>query len=102
MVDNGCGVKSDDLAMMTKKYATSKIRDFGDLDALASFGFRGEALSSLCALSDLSVATRTADDDAGTRVEYDAEGNVRSRGVVARGGHHGDGTKRLRQTARPT
>ena len=84
VVDNGCGVKSDDLAMMTKKYATSKIRDFGDLDGLASFGFRGEALSSLCALSDLSVATRTADDDAGTRVEYDAEGNVRSRGVVAR------------------
>ncbi|ACO69396.1 DNA mismatch repair protein-MLH2/PMS1/Pms2 family, partial [Micromonas commoda] len=84
VVDNGCGVKSDDLAMMTKKYATSKIRRFEDLDALASFGFRGEALSSLCALSDLSVTTRTADSDAGTRVEYDAEGNVRTRGVVAR------------------
>ena len=84
VVDNGCGVKSDDLAMMTKKYATSKIRHFEDLDALASFGFRGEALSSLCALSDLSVTTRTADSDAGTRVEYDAEGNVRTRGVVAR------------------
>ena len=84
VVDNGCGVKSDDLAMMTKKYATSKIRHFEDLDALASFGFRGEALSSLCALGDLCVTTRTADDDTATRVEYDAEGDVRHRGVVAR------------------
>ena len=47
---------------------------FDDLLALSSFGFRGEALSSLCALSDLSVVTRTDAEDAGTRIEYTHRG----------------------------
>ena len=45
---------------LTLKYHTSKISDFSDLQFLSSFGFRGEALSSLCALADVSVTTRTA------------------------------------------
>ena len=84
VVDNGCGVRDGDLEMLTKKYATSKICDFTDLATLNSFGFRGEALSSLCALSELSVTTRTEGSDAGTKVTYDAEGGVQSRSVVAR------------------
>lgn len=55
-----------------------------DLLALSSFGFRGEALSSLCALSDLSVLTRTRHEDAGTRIEYDHRGEIARRETVAR------------------
>ena len=58
----------------------AQISAFGDLASLSSFGFRGEALSSLCAVADLSVVTRTADQEAagqpGARVEYDREGRV--------------------------
>ena len=74
VVDNGTGVSPDNYTKLTQKYATSKINVFDDLLALSSFGFRGEALSSLCALSDLSVTTRTEQEDAGTRIEYDHRG----------------------------
>ena len=50
-MDNGGGVSPANYAALTQKYATSKIACFEDLLALSSFGFRGEALSSLCALS---------------------------------------------------
>ena len=55
-----------------------------DLLALSSFGFRGEALSSLCAMSDVSVVTRTASEDAGTRIEYDHKGGIVSQESMAR------------------
>ncbi len=51
VVDNGCGVHEDNFQALTLKHHTSKIRDFSDLEmGVATFGFRGEALSSLCAL----------------------------------------------------
>ena len=49
--DNGGGVAEDNFEALTLKHHTSKIRDFSDLEVgVATFGFRGEALSSLCAL----------------------------------------------------
>ena len=49
--DNGSGVSDDNLEALTLKHHTSKIRDFSDVEVgVATFGFRGEALSSLCAL----------------------------------------------------
>ena len=78
VADNGSGVAENHQAL-TVKYATSEISTFDDLAALGSFGFRGEALSSLCALSQsLTVVTRTEREDAGTRLEYDAAGAIRS------------------------
>ncbi len=50
VVDNGCGVEEANFQGLTLKHHTSKIRDFSDLEVVATFGFRGEALSSLCAL----------------------------------------------------
>eukprot|EP00250_Pteridium_aquilinum_P031931 c44604_g1_i1 orf=183-524(+) len=50
VADNGCGVSPDNYQALTLKYHTSKISEFADLQSLSSFGFRGEALSSLCAL----------------------------------------------------
>lgn len=54
------------------------------LQALHTFGFRGEALSSLAALGELSVITRTADQAAATRLEFDRSGHLSSSSPVAR------------------
>lgn len=48
--DNGSGVEPGNYQNLTLKHYTSKIRDFSDIVAIDTFGFRGEALSSLCAL----------------------------------------------------
>jgi DNA mismatch repair ATPase MutL len=69
---------------LTLKYHTSKISDFSDLQTLSSFGFRGEALSSLCALADVSVTTRTKEEAVGARLMYDHSGAVLSQNRVAR------------------
>lgn len=51
VVDNGSGVEEANFQGLTLKYHTSKIQDFSDLEmGVTTFGFRGEALSSLCAL----------------------------------------------------
>lgn len=63
MADNGSGVSRDNYDALATKYATSKISGFEDLEGVQTFGFRGEALSSLCALADVSVVTRTAQDE---------------------------------------
>ena len=85
VVDNGSGVNSEHYAALTQKYATSKIRAFDDLERLRSFGFRGEALSSLCAMCDsVVITTRTEDQDAGARLTYDRRGEIVSRETAAR------------------
>ncbi|KAF7243031.1 Mismatch repair endonuclease PMS2, partial [Varanus komodoensis] len=50
VADNGCGVEEENFTGLTLKHYTSKIQDFSDLTHVETFGFRGEALSSLCAL----------------------------------------------------
>lgn len=50
VVDNGYGVEPGDFEAIALKHHTSKIREFSDLPSVSTFGFRGEALSSLCAL----------------------------------------------------
>ena len=66
------------------KHHTSKISDFQDLQSLTTFGFRGEALSSLCALGSLSVETRTKNDAVGTQLTFDQSGIIISERNVAR------------------
>ncbi|KAJ0015790.1 hypothetical protein NQD34_014080, partial [Periophthalmus magnuspinnatus] len=58
------------------KHHTSKIRDFSDLIHVETFGFRGEALSSLCALSDLMVVTCHESSQVGTKLVFDHKGNL--------------------------
>ncbi|KAL0822689.1 hypothetical protein ABMA28_004709 [Loxostege sticticalis] len=74
--DNGSGVTEDNFAALTLKYHTSKLRDYSDLLGVSSFGFRGEALSSLCALSDLIITTRHSSAQYATKLEYDHKGNI--------------------------
>ena len=62
VVDDGCGMARGDLALAIERHATSKLPDH-DLTAIASLGFRGEALPSIGAVSRLAITTRTAADD---------------------------------------
>uniref|UniRef100_A0A0E0K1U0 DNA mismatch repair protein S5 domain-containing protein n=1 Tax=Oryza punctata TaxID=4537 RepID=A0A0E0K1U0_ORYPU len=74
----------DSFTALALKHHTSKISDFGDLASVATFGFRGEALSSLCALGKLTVETRTKDEPVGTRLEFAHSGVVTSERKMAR------------------
>ncbi|XP_069547459.1 mismatch repair endonuclease PMS2 [Brachyistius frenatus] len=74
--DNGKGVEEDNFEGLTLKHHTSKLRDFSDLIHVETFGFRGEALSSLCALSDLSVLTCHESSQVGTKLVFDHKGHL--------------------------
>lgn len=60
VVDNGHGMNRDDLLLSTERHATSKLGALDDLDCLATFGFRGEALASMASVGELEIRTRTA------------------------------------------
>ena len=58
--DNGCGMSETDARMSLERHATSKLRSADDLFNLHTMGFRGEALASICAVSQLEIKTRRA------------------------------------------
>lgn len=66
------------------KHHTSKLAEFHDLQFVTTFGFRGEALSSLCALGNLNVETKTNSDMVGTHLTYDHSGVLVDEKKIAR------------------
>ncbi len=66
--DNGHGMSRDDALMALERHATSKIAEADDLNRLASFGFRGEALPSIASVSRFELQTREAGADLGTEI----------------------------------
>ena len=62
--DNGCGISKDELPLTLSKHTTSKIQTIDDLWSLKSFGFRGEALSSVASVSNLTITTSTDSSEA--------------------------------------
>ena len=67
--DNGYGIDKEDLDICLDKYTTSKLEKIDDIYTISSFGFRGEALSSIDAISNLSIITSTIDDGKGYLLE---------------------------------
>ncbi|XP_023016312.2 mismatch repair endonuclease PMS2 isoform X1 [Leptinotarsa decemlineata] len=82
--DNGSGVMSENFKALTLKHYTSKISKFSDLQNLGTLGFRGEALSSLCALSDLMISTRHELAIHATKITYNRNGEILSQITTAR------------------
>ncbi len=68
VTDDGCGMAPDDAGNCFLRHATSKLRDERGLEAIATMGFRGEALAAIAAVSRIELLTRRAGDEAGTYV----------------------------------
>ncbi len=68
VTDNGCGMSKEDAKLSFMKHATSKISIVEDIEAVRTMGFRGEALSSICAVAKVEIITRTRDELSGTKV----------------------------------
>lgn len=68
VTDNGCGIEREQLPTAFLRHATSKIEDADDLNHIASLGFRGEALSSIAAVSRVEIITKRKENLTGTRM----------------------------------
>jgi len=78
VVDNGCGMDADDAEHCFTKHATSKIRNFNELETISSFGFRGEALTSIAAIAHITLITKQAESNEGTKVTI-AENSIKEK-----------------------
>ena len=82
--DNGDGIAPENYESLALKHYTSKLSDYDDLSNVKTFGFRGEALSSLCALSTFYVTTAQVNQaPKGTRLDFETSGELKSTSTVA-------------------
>ncbi|XP_064442885.1 PMS1 protein homolog 1 isoform X2 [Mirounga angustirostris] len=86
--DNGEGIKAIDAPVMAIKYYTSKISSHEDLENLTTYGFRGEALGSICCVAEVLITTRTASDHFSTQYVLDGSGHI----ISQKPSHLGQGT----------
>ncbi|KAL9092108.1 MAG: hypothetical protein Q9165_004541 [Trypethelium subeluteriae] len=82
--DNGEGINPENYETVALKHYTSKLLSYEDLSSLQTFGFRGEALSSLCALSNFHIRTAQEKDvPKGTRLDFETSGKLKATSIVA-------------------
>lgn len=81
--DNGDGIEESDRLCVAKRHYTSKISEFQDLEAIQSYGFRGEALNSICVVSDkVVITTKTKMDTIGKQYDADKEGTISKQNTI--------------------
>jgi DNA mismatch repair protein PMS2 len=83
-MDDGSGIKEVDFDIIAKRGTTSKIREFDDIYSIKSLGFRGEALSSLCNIANVTISTKQASLDTGWEIKFDHMGNVFEKRKISR------------------
>ena len=71
VIDNGKGMSETDARMCFERHATSKIKNIDDLFHIRTMGFRGEALASIAAVSQVELKTKKKEEQAGTRIEIE-------------------------------
>ncbi len=82
ITDNGKGIAQDDLEIAFERHATSKIRSAQDLNTVTSMGFRGEALASIAAISNVELISKTQEQETGYKIVVEA-GNVLEKEIAA-------------------
>ena len=83
VIDNGCGMSPVDAVLCFERHATSKIATAEDLEEILTYGFRGEALASIAAVSEVTLRTRRPQDETGTEVRIAAFGETKTATVAA-------------------
>ena len=83
VIDNGSGMSPDDAVLCFERHATSKIATAEDLQEITTFGFRGEALASIAAVSDVVLRTRREEDEVGVEVHLTGSEHISTREVAA-------------------
>jgi DNA mismatch repair protein MutL len=82
VVDDGAGIERDDLELAVERHATSKIATAGDIARVGTLGFRGEALASIAAVSELRMTTRSRGSETAATLQV-RHGEVLERGAAA-------------------
>lgn len=86
VVDDGIGMSEQDALLSFHKHATSKITSYEDIESLRTFGFRGEALSSIASVCQFEIKTETGDEEIGTLIKFDEENNIqKEKGSFSKG-----------------
>lgn len=80
--DNGIGIAVEDVPLVFERHATSKIVEFADLESVGTFGFRGEAMPSISAVSKMSLRSRQKNSELGLEIEFE-EGRKKATRQVA-------------------
>lgn len=81
IIDDGCGMSPEDARVCFERHATSKIASADDLSHIGTYGFRGEALPSIASVADVTLKTKTADEETGIELRVEDSGTVSEKEV---------------------
>ena len=82
VIDNGMGIAPEDIEIAFERHTSSKIRKLEDLNSLSTLGFRGEALASIAAVSNIEITSRTKNNENGIKLILEA-GKIVSKQVIS-------------------